>query len=243
MIESIVSPLVNTVSKMLARSSITHEDAARIYKLPYFTRILEAGDYVYRYDETPNQCSILVSGFTHRHKLSILGHRQIVAINIPGEFLDLQQLYIKDYDSNVQALTRCEIATISHTAIRQLVTECPSIGHKLTVFSLIELSLAREWMLNIGRRDGRTKIAHFLCEFAMRLDRQELLEGKAYELPMTQEQLGDTVGLTAVHVNRMIKGLVKDGLVERSRRGITIPNWPRLVREAGFDSSYLHLND
>lgn len=243
MSKSIVSPLAHTISKMLVRSGINCEDAAKFYMLPYFTRFIGAGDYVLRDSETPKHCSILVSGFAQRHKISRSGYRQIVAVYIPGEFLDLQQLYIRTSDSNVQALTRCEIATISYTAIRQLIAERPSIGHKLTAMSLVELSIAREWMLNIGRRDGRTKVAHFLCEFAIRLDRQELLEGRAYELPMTQEQIGDAVGLTAVHVNRMVKGLVKDGLVERSKRGITIPDWPRLVREAGFDSSYLHLND
>lgn len=156
---------------MLAKSRITHEDAAKFYKLPYYTRFLETGDYVSRDGETPKHCNILVTGFAYRHKLSITGQRQIVAVHIPGEFLDLQQFYINTSDSNVQALTRCEIATISHAAIRQLMVERPSIAHKLNALTLVELSIAREWMLNIGRRDGKTKIAHFLCEFAVRLNR------------------------------------------------------------------------
>jgi CRP-like cAMP-binding protein len=102
--------------------------------------------------------------------------------------------------------------------------------------------MSREWTLNIGRRDARARVAHFLCEIALRLVIDDSMTNKTFELPMTPEQLGDALGLTAVHINRMLKGIVRDGLITRSNYTVTILDWERLVRVAGFESRYLHLN-
>lgn len=236
-----INPLVCLVGKLSLHSVLSLEDRVSLLQLPYSSRIFEAGSFLLRDGDVRDDCGLLVSGIACRHKLNADGQRQIVAMHIPGEIVDLQQLYVDIADSNVQTLTSCEVAKISHSALRQLIAERPSIGHTLVVSALVELSLAREWVLNIGRRDARTRISHFLCEFAFRLGRHESESVEAYELPMTQEQLGDALGLTAVHINRMLKRLVEDGLIERSKRGITIPNWKSLVREAGFNSRYLHL--
>ena len=141
----------------------------------------------------------------------------------------------------MQTLTRCEVVTISHEALHGLAAKRPSVANALFVATIVELSMAREWMLNIGRRNARTRIAHLLCEFAFRLDKHGLPPGQAYELPMTQEQLADALGLTAVHINRTLKGLVKDGVIVLSKRGVIIPDWEVLVAEAGFKSQYLHM--
>jgi CRP-like cAMP-binding protein len=109
--------------------------------------------------------------------------------------------------------------------------------------TLIDVSIYREWIMNIGRRNARTRVAHLLCEFAARLDAQGAAPGQPYKLPMSQTQLGDALGLTAVHVNRTIKGLVKDGLVTQDHRIIAFPAWDILKVEADFDSGYLQLGD
>lgn len=236
-----LNPLTCLVGKLSLHSVLSVEDRVRLLQLPYSSRVFESGSFLLRDGDIRDDCGLIVSGIACRHKLNADGHRQIVAMHIPGEIFDLQQLYIDIADSNVQTLSSCEIAKISHSALRQLVAERPSIGQALVVSALVELSVAREWVLSIGRRDARARIAHFLCEFAFRLGRHELYSVEAYELPMTQEQLGDALGLTAVHINRTLKSLVSAGLIERSKRGITIPNWKSLVQEAGFNSRYLHL--
>ena len=235
------NPLILMVDKLALHAPVSAEDRVGILDLPYVSRLIEAGSYVLRDGDTPDQCGLLVSGLAYRHKVSAEGMRQIVSIHIPGEVYDLQQLYIADADNNVQTLTRCEIVMISHKALRRLAAERPSVAHALYSMTIVELSMSREWMLNIGRRDARTRIAHLLCEFAFRLGRQGLPPGQPYALPMTQEQLGDALGLTAVHINRTVKGLVKDGLVAHSKQGVTIPDWELLVAEAGFNSRYLHM--
>ena len=108
--------------------------------------------------------------------------------------------------------------------------------------TLVDGSIFREWTLNIGRRDARTRVAHLLCEFAVRMEAAGLGEHSHYELPMTQEQLADATGLTSVHVNRTLKGLGADGLIERTQRAITIDSWQNLARAGDFDPGYLHLD-
>ncbi|MEG8058532.1 Crp/Fnr family transcriptional regulator [Sphingomonas sp. 22L2VL55-3] len=237
-----INPLVRMVDKLALHAPISVEDRVALFELPYASRFFEAGSYLLRDGDTPDRCGMLVSGFAYRHKISIEGLRQIVSILIPGEVYDLQQLHLATADNNVQTLTRCEIVTISHKALRRLASERPSVAHALFVTTIVELSMSRKWLLNIGRLNARKRIAHLLCEFAFRLDKHDLPPGQAYELPMTQEQLADALGLTAVHVNRISKGLVNDGLIALSKRGVTIPNWELLVAEAGFNSRYLHMN-
>jgi CRP-like cAMP-binding protein len=108
--------------------------------------------------------------------------------------------------------------------------------------TLVEGSIFREWVLNIGRRDARTRIAHLLCEFAMRLEVAQLGQPTDYELPITQEQLADAVALTAVHVNRTLKRLEQEGLITRTRRFISIVDWKELIKVADFEPRYLHLD-
>jgi CRP-like cAMP-binding protein len=108
--------------------------------------------------------------------------------------------------------------------------------------TLVEASIFREWTLNVGRRDARTRAAHLLCEFALRLEAAGLGERGSYELPMTQEQLADAMGLTPVHTNRTLMSLGEDGLISRTQRAVRINDWHKLMAVGDFDPAYLHLN-
>jgi len=134
------------------------------------------------------------------------------------------------------------VAVIPRAALQQIAMHRPTIAHAFAVNNQVEASIAREWLLNIGRRDARRRMAHLLCEVAVRLERQRLVAEYGYELPMTQEQLGDTLGLTAVHVNRTLKSLESAGLITRTRRTVGFPDRPQLEQLAGFDAGYLHLS-
>ena len=107
--------------------------------------------------------------------------------------------------------------------------------------TLVEASILREWVVNVGRRDARERIAHILCEFAVRLETRGLTDSDGFELPMTQEQLADATGLTSVHVNRVLKGLEADGLITRQRRQIHYDNWRALQDAGDFTRTYLHV--
>ena len=110
------------------------------------------------------------------------------------------------------------------------------------VDTLIDASIFREWILNIGQRGAKARVAHVLCEFARRVELAGLGDAAGYQFPMTQEQLGDATGLTTVHINRTLKVLDAEGLIKRKRRLIQIPNWQLLREVAGFSELYLHLD-
>jgi len=136
-------------------------------------------------------------------------------------------------------LSSGELALIPIDAVRELAFSRPAVGMAMWYETLVEGSIFREWVLNIGRRDAKTRIAHLLCEFAVRLEVAEVGNSNHYTLPITQEQLADAVALTPVHVNRMLMELEAEGLINRTRRDITIGDWPELAKAGDFQPRYL----
>ena len=234
-------PLELLVRNLELRSPLPPQDREAVLNLPHTVRTLEAATYTIREADPPEHCAILVSGFAYRQKLTGNGSRQIVAVHIPGDALDFQNLFLDVSDHSLQMLTRAEVAFVTMRDLQTLARERPAVGHAILVKILVEASIFREWVLNVGRRDSRTRIVHLLCELGVRLDVEGLAENYGYELPMTQEQLADAVGLTSVHVNRTLKALEGEGLIVRSKRSISFPDWKRLRLTGDFNQRYLHL--
>lgn len=237
-----------TPLQLLARKLNLHHrlsDAGRkaILGLPHKIRRLEAQSYILREGDRPDRCAVLLDGYAFRHKLTGDGSRQILAINIPGEALDFQNLFLEEADHNVQMLSRGVIADVPREAIEALIDAHSEVGRAILITTLVEASIFREWVVNIGQRDSRSRIAHLLCEFAYRLNAQALSTGALYELPITQEQLADATGLTPVHVNRVLQALHREGLIDRDRRMIRFPSWERMRDVADFNPRYLHTAD
>jgi CRP-like cAMP-binding protein len=230
------------VRKFATRAPLNEQDKQALLDLPYQTRWVEAGRYIVREGDHPPGVALILSGLAYRHKITVDGTRQILSVHIPGDFVDLEGAILRVADHNVQALTRCEIAVVPREAIIALVDEHPRVGRAIWVDTLIDGSIFREWIVNVGRRNARSAMCHLLCEFARRLEAAGLAEEYAYELPMSQEQLADALGITPVHVNRTLRDLDREGLIEREKRHIRIPDWERLRQIGGFNELYLHLD-
>jgi CRP-like cAMP-binding protein len=216
-------------------------DREALLALPHVLRTIEPQGFVVREGDRPTHSCLLRSGFLYRHKIVANGARQIVAVHMSGDMVDLQNSLLRFADHSVQALTRSEVAYIPREAIQELAYSRPAVGMALWHDTLVDGSIFREWIANIGRRDARARIAHLLCEFALRLESAGIGEHGCYELPMTQEQLADTTGLTPVHVNRTLRTLDEDGLIVRDRRSVTVTDWNKLAAAGDFQSGYLHL--
>jgi CRP-like cAMP-binding protein len=233
------------VEKLAYRAALSGEDRAAIMALPFTVRMMERGQFIVRERELASHSCLILSGYSIRSKMTATGSRQIVAIHMKGELVDIQNSMLKVADHSVQMLTAGRIAMIRREEIIQLTLDRPAVGQAMWIDTLVDASILREWVANVGRRDARTRVAHILCEFAVRL--RVGGQGAAdthYELPMTQDQLADATGLTAVHINRTLKGLEKDGLIERPNpRVISIGNWRKLAEVGDFDTNYLHLRD
>lgn len=236
------STLEPLLDKLTYRAELDREDREAILALPFTVKTVERSHFIVRERERATHSCVMLSGYSIRSKLVATGNRQIVSIHMKGEVVDLQNSMLEVADHSVQMLTAGKIASIPREAVIELTLDRPRIGHAMWKDTLVDGSIFREWITNVGRRDARTRIAHLLCEFSLRLKVAGLGRDEGYELPMTQEQLADATGLTSVHVNRTMKSLERDGLIERSNpRSVQIGDWRRLAEAGDFDSNYLHL--
>jgi CRP-like cAMP-binding protein len=235
------NPLQLLLDNLELRSPLSKSDHEAVLALPYTLKSLAPGSYAVREGEPPSGCGVLVSGFAYRQKLTGDGGRQILSIHIPGEALDFQNNFLNVADHSVQMLTRGHVAVIPRADIQRIARHSASIGHAILVSTLVESSIFREWILNVGRRDAKSRLAHVLCELAVRLDAHGLTDDMGYHLPMTQAELADALGLTPVHLNRVIRSLESDGLINRSKRELSFPDWERMRDMADFNDRYLHL--
>jgi CRP-like cAMP-binding protein len=228
------------VRRLERRSPLDQGDREILLGLPHNVKKLPASAHIVRDGDVPEYCSLLLSGFAYRYKLTGEGGRQIISLHCAGEFLDLQNSFLGTADHSVQMLTEGELALISPGVLQEMALTRPSIARALWIDTLIDASIFREWVVNVGRRDSRARVAHLLCEFSLRLEAAGLASNHQYELPMTQEQLADAVGLTSVHVNRVLKQLGEEGLIKRDRRSIVIEDWKRMREVGDFNERYLH---
>lgn len=233
--------LAPMLRQLMLWSELDADDQNAVLDLPHTITRFRANDFIVREDDQPRHACILLSGFVYRHKIAGNGGRQIFSIHLKGDAVDLHNAVLRRADHNVQALTDVEVAQIPVMAIRAIVAARPNVAWAMWYETLVDAAVFREWTLNVGRRDARARTAHMLCEFAVRLVSAGLSEGNDYELPMTQDQLGDALALTSVHVNRTLRALEAEGLIERTRRAVKITDFERLATLGDFDPAYLHL--
>lgn len=239
---STVHLLQRMLDKFEHRAPLDDLDRAALLSLPFEQRRVAPGRYIVREGDRSPGSTLIIQGLAIRHKVTVDGARQILSVHIPADFVDLQGTLLTVLDHNVQALTECELAIFPREAMVRLIDTHPRVARALWIDTLIDGSIFREWIVNVGRRDARSGMAHLLCEFARRLEVAGLGKADGYELPMTQEQLADALGLTPVHVNRVLKDLDREGLIKREKRYVQIQDWHRLKKVGGFSELYLHLD-
>ena len=231
--------LERTLRLLERHTYLADADRAALHRLPVERVSFRPGAYLVREGYAATACTFLLDGFAYRQKLAAGGQRQILSVHLPGEAVDLQHAFIGIADHNVQAMTQVEVATVPAAALVRTHERHPALARGMWMETLIESAIFREWVINIGRRDALTRVAHLLCELALRIRSAGLGQDHRYTLP-TQEHLADCVGLTAVHVNRVLRQLDERGLIERERRSFVIRDWDGLRRAGDFNGRYLH---
>jgi CRP-like cAMP-binding protein len=184
---------------------------------------------------------LLVKGFAARYKVLQSGKRQITAIHVAGDFVDLHGFLLKKMDHAIVALTPCTIATVAHDTLREITERHPHLARLLWLSTLIDSAIHREWLVAMGRRSAREHMAHLFCELYLRLQLVGLTKDNSYEMPITQAELGDTLGISTVHVNRVVQELRGDGLITWRGNRLTVDDWDRLQEVAEFTPTYLSL--
>ena len=191
--------------------------------------------------ERPEFVHAVLAGFAYRYKMVPDGGRQIMAWLVPGDFCDLHVFVLGQMDHAIAAITDCRVAMVPRDAMERATTSRGALNRAFWWSTLVDEAVLREWMVGMGRRAADKQIAHIFCELHQRLRSVGLISDGVFEFPLTQEDLADSVGMSAVHINRVLQHLRAEGLISLERQRLTILDVDRLRRFADFDPSYLHL--
>lgn len=227
--------------KLRARDEMSAEEEQALRSLPAETQDVRPAQVVVRAGEDLSVSVLLLEGLMCRYKDLRSGARQISELHVPGDFVDLHGFTLKRLDHNIGALTAARIALVPHERLKRITEDHPHLTRLLWLSTNLDASIHREWVLSLGRRSALARIAHFFCELQVRLDLIGMTDGAQYRLPLTQSDLAECLGLTSVHVNRTLKELREQGIVEFRDATVTIHDIDRLRRVAEFDVRYLDL--
>lgn len=232
--------LAALLRRLSAVSGLEEADIEAIRSLPILIRRPEGGQTIVRDGDRPSECCLIVEGFCVRAKTTAAGQRQILSIHIPGEIPDLQSLHLHVMDHDLVALVPSVLGFIGHSALRAMNRARPNLAELLWRDTLIDSAIFREWIVNVGQRPAPNRFAHMIAELRERLAVIGRVEGNTFEMPLTQEQLGEAMGITAVHVNRIIRQMRDENVLDFNRGRVTVRDEGRLQQLGDFDRRYLH---
>ena len=206
-------------------------------------RTLDARKIVIRSRTQLHESTLLVDGFMSRYIDDRNGLRQLVAIHVPGDFVDLHAYPLQTLDHDVATMTAATIAIVRHEELDTMIAEQPQMARKLWFSTLIDAAIHRAWLFRLGRLDAMGRIAHFLCETNARLFSVGQSDGRRFALPLTQTDIAEICGLTNVHVNRVMRQLRETKVCVFRSSLVEILNIEQLAKLGQFDPDYLYLED
>lgn len=233
--------LERLVLKLETHIPLPPAERQKLLNLPLTLKRFEAGQDVVREGELTKQCCLVAEGLVCRYKIVGDGVRQILSLHLPGDIPDIHSLLIERMDHSLGALTPAVVGLIPHDAVRALTRASYRISEAFWRETLIESSIYREWMVGIGRRSAPSRIAHLLCEFITKMTAIGLSDGVTCNLPLTQPEIADALGLSTVHMNKKLREIREAKLIRLRANRLTILDWRGLCELADFDPDYLHL--
>ncbi len=231
------------LDKVKARSTLSTTERNALLSLPTIPRQFGAHREIVRIGECVDHACLIADGFVSRFAQMEDGRRQTISVHIGGDMVDLYSLMLPAVPTPLVALTPTTVFQIPHVALRELSFRYPAVAAAFWRECAVDGTIIAEWLISTGRRDARGRLAHLLCEMAVRNNQIGRYNYSRFPFPMTQEHIADALGLTSVHVNRTLQGLRSEGLVDVSRREVIVRDWNGLVFAGEFDPGYLHLRN
>ena len=204
---------------------------------------LDARRIIQRRGERVHHATLLLEGHICRYMDARDGFRQLVAFQVPGDFVDLHGYPLRYLDHDIATLTPVRLAYVPHDTLDRIVADQPHLARLLWFSTLLDAAIHREWIFRIGRLDAAGRIAHFLCETHARMAAIGRVIDDAFDLPLTQQDLGEACGLTSVHVNRTLRKLREQRLVDFQQHRARIIDRKALARVGEFDPDYLYMDE
>jgi CRP-like cAMP-binding protein len=223
------------------RDHLSPDEEAVVGRLIEHVVDLPAGADIVREGESPAHSTVMLAGLSARYNVLRDGKRQISALHMAGDFVDLHSLLLHPMDHSVGALTDCRIAQVPHELLREISSTRPHLTRMLWLLTTIDAAIFRKWLVASGHLPAIGQMAHFFCELWTRLSVVGLTDGWHFALPISQADLGDAMGISTVHVSRCLQELRRLGLMEWRRGQAQILDWDGLADAAEFDPSYLNL--
>jgi CRP-like cAMP-binding protein len=234
-------PLLPLITKLESIATLSAEERVAVESLPVRVQALRANQDIVRDGDTATQCCVVLEGWTFRYKFLGEGKRQIFSFHMAGDIPDLQSLHIPVMDHSLATMTQATVAFIPHEAMRDLTARFPNITAVLWRDTLVDAGVFREWMMSMGQRSAYDHLAHLFCELYLKQEAVGLAGEHRCPLPMTQIDLADALGISNVHINRVLKEMRGQGLITLRSNTLVIQKWDELIRASEFDETYLHL--
>lgn len=234
------TPLELLARKLDSCAHLTDSERAAILGLSHTVRTMPARHDIVRFGQHSTQCCLVLQGWVSRYAALAEGERQILSFYIAGDMPDLQSLHLHRMDHHLATLTACTLAFISHDELRRVFERHPSLIGILWRDTMIDAAHYRERITSLGRRQALGRVAHLFCELYLRQRTMGLTSGLSCPLAPKQAELADALGLTSVHLNRVLRTLRTRGLVTLAGGVLTIEDWDELVAVAEFDPTFLH---
>lgn len=231
---------LHLLRKLATTTRLSPEDTAALLATPVTLRTVEPDKDVVAQGEHATNCTLILDGFACRYMLAADGRRQILSFHVPGDVPDIQSLRVESMDHGLCALRRMTVATIAHPAMEALMAAHPALEDGFWRETLVDAAIYRQWLFGLGRRPADVRLAHLVSETAKRFDLVGLTR-QAAALPLKQIQLADALGLSPVHVNRVLQELRGRGLVGPGRAAIEVRDAGGLAEFGEFDAGYLRL--
>ncbi|MER8377269.1 Crp/Fnr family transcriptional regulator [Mesorhizobium sp. M1396] len=190
----------------------------------------------------PTYSTLILDGLAARYKVLDDGGRQFTSLQVPGDFVDLHAFLLKTMDHGIIALSPCHVVVAEHSRLRVITEEAPHLTRLLWLDTLVDGAIHREWIVALGRRSKTSHLAHLVCELFVRLQVVKRTNGMSFRLPISQVELADVLGLSVVHMNRVLGALRRAGVIGWANHIVTVLDWDRLVDIAEFDPTYLSMN-
>lgn len=223
--------------QFLVRAGLENEDRAALLGAVSNIETKSRGSCVRPQGEQPQSLLILVEGVALAARLLPDDSRQVLALYVPGDVMDGQPVPTRT-TFELCAITDVSIARIPHQVLAKLLSARPNIAFALWCESARNMAIQQEWLVSLGR-DSRARLAHFLCEISERFSEAGLGEADHVAFPLTQTHVAEALGLSVVHLNRVLQQMRREGLVAISQGHLHIVDRSALQKVADFDPAYL----
>lgn len=233
-------PVSMMIRRLRVNTELSDDDAHALQELPSTVKEFPEEYTFVREGDRPTQCCVIMSGFAFRSKVTDRGRRQILSFHPAGDMRDLHGLLLDRMDHDLVTLSPARVAFIEHRHINKLIESRPNIARALWRETVVDASIFREWIVRLGTREAPARMAHLVAELRSRLSAMGLATEDEFDFPITQSELAQALGISDVHVNRVIQLFRATGVLNIQRSNVSFKDIERLIEIGGFNDLYLH---